>query len=83
MTATKKKDITMTDINDIIERAKSLQEFTVTYNVPEEFRFKGVVPFSLVISEGVATCSKVLALTYEEAEEQVANFFSHSTDTGI
>lgn len=71
------------DINSIIERAKNLQEFTVTYTVPDVFRFKGAVPFTLVIVDGIATCSKVLALTQEEAEQQVVDFFSHSSDTGI
>ena len=35
--------------NNLIFRAKNLHEFTVTTEVPEDFRFNGVVPFDMSI----------------------------------
>jgi hypothetical protein len=35
--------------NDLIFRAKNLQEFTVETTVPEDFRFNGVVTFDITI----------------------------------
>jgi hypothetical protein len=52
--------------NNLIFRAKHLQEFIVETNVPENFRFNGVVPFDMEIVEGVIS-AKVLAIDFDEA----------------
>jgi hypothetical protein len=52
--------------NNLIFRAKNLQEFVVETNVPENFRFNGVVPFDMEIVEGVIS-AKVLAIDFDEA----------------
>ena len=52
--------------NNLIFRAKNLQEFIVETNVPENFRFNGVVPFDMEIVEGVIS-AKVLAIDFDEA----------------
>ena len=52
--------------NNLIFRAKNLQEFIVETNTPEDFRFNGVVPFDMTIVEGVIS-AKVLAIDFNEA----------------
>ena len=52
--------------NNLIFRAKNLQEFVVETDVPENFRFNGVVPFDMEIVEGVIS-AKVLAIDFNEA----------------
>jgi hypothetical protein len=52
--------------NHLIFRAKNLQEFVVETDVPENFRFNGVVPFDMEITDGVIS-AKVLAIDFDEA----------------
>ncbi len=52
--------------NNLIFRAKNLQEFVVETNTPDDFRFNGVVPFDMSISDGVIS-AKVLAIDFGEA----------------
>ena len=52
--------------NNLIFRAKNLQEFVVETNTPEDFRFNGVVPFDMSITDGVIS-AKVLAIDFDEA----------------
>lgn len=58
---------TAKDIMDqFINRAKNLQEFTICVNVPDDFRFNGTVPFDLQIINGEIE-AKVWAIDFEEA----------------
>jgi hypothetical protein len=52
--------------NNLIFRAKNLQEFVVETDIPEDFRFNGIVPFDMSITDGVIS-AKVLAIDFEEA----------------
>jgi hypothetical protein len=52
--------------NNLIFRAKNLQEFVVETNTPEDFRFNGVVPFDMTIVEGIIS-AKILAIDFSEA----------------
>ena len=52
--------------NNLIFRAKHLQEFVVTTSVPEDFRFNGVVPFDMEIKEEEIS-AKVFAVDFNEA----------------
>jgi len=52
--------------NNLIFRAKNLQEFVVETNTPDDFRFNGVVPFDMTIVGGVIS-AKVLAIDFDEA----------------
>jgi hypothetical protein len=52
--------------NDLIFRARNLQEFVVETDTPEDFRFNGVVPFDMSITDGVIS-AKVLAIDFDEA----------------
>ena len=58
---------TAKDIADhFINRAKQLQEFTVTVDVPEEFMLGGTIPFDLSIREDIIY-AKVWAVDFDEA----------------
>jgi hypothetical protein len=52
--------------NNLIFRAKNLQEFVVETDTPENFRFNGVVPFDMSITDGIIS-AKVLAIDFDEA----------------
>jgi hypothetical protein len=52
--------------NHLIFRAKNLQEFVVETEVPEDFRFNGVVPFDMSIDNNIIS-AKVLAVDFDEA----------------
>lgn len=52
--------------NDLINRAKNLNEFTVTTSVPEDFKLNGVVPFDMQIQEGEIS-AKVYGVDFDEA----------------
>jgi len=52
--------------NNLIFRAKHLQEFVVTTDVPEDFRFNGVVPFDMSIVDNEIE-AKVWAVDFNEA----------------
>jgi len=53
----------------LIQRAKHLQEFYVTTTVPENFRFNGLVPFDLKITDEEIT-AKVYGLDFDEAVQR-------------
>ena len=59
--------------NDLIFRARNLQEFVVETGVPEDFRFNGVIPFDMHIKDSIIT-AKVIALDFNEAVTQLDNF---------
>lgn len=59
--------------NNLISRAKNLQEFVVTTDVPEDFRFNGIVPFDMEIKDG-EIAAKVYAVDFNEAVERLNNF---------
>jgi hypothetical protein len=59
--------------NNLIHRAKNLQEFVVETDVPDDFRFNGVIPFDMQIKDSIIT-AKVIALDFNEAVTQLDNF---------
>jgi hypothetical protein len=60
-------------MHSLITRAKNLQEFTVTTEVPEDFRFNGMVPFDMEIKEGTIY-AKVYGIDFNEAVERLNEF---------
>lgn len=56
-----------------INRAKNLQEFTVTTDVPEDFRFNGLVPFDMQIKEGVIYAT-VYGVDFDEAVSRLNDY---------
>ena len=59
--------------NNLIFRAKHLQEFIVTTEVPEDFRFNGVVPFDMQIVDNQIE-AKVWAVDFNEAVTRLNEF---------
>jgi hypothetical protein len=59
--------------NNLIFRARNLNEFTVTTDVPEDFRFNGTIPFDMEIKENVIR-AKVWAVDFDEAAKRLDDF---------
>jgi hypothetical protein len=59
--------------NNLIFRAKNLQEFVVETEVPDNFRFNGVVPFDMSINDNIIS-AKVLAIDFNEAVSLLDNW---------
>lgn len=59
--------------NNLIFRAKNLQEFVVTTDVPEDFRFNGIVPFDMQITDNQIE-AKVWAVDFDEAVHRLSEF---------
>ena len=56
-----------------INRAKLLNEFTITTDVPASFKFNGLIPFDLKITEDQLE-AKVWAVDFEEAVQRLNDF---------
>ena len=59
--------------NNLIFRAKNLHEFTVITEVPEDFRFNGVVPFNMSLIDNQIE-AKVWAVDFDEAAKRLDDF---------
>ncbi len=59
--------------NALIHRAKNLTEFVVTTEVPEDFRFNGVVPFDMQIKDDVIYAT-VYAIDFDEAAQRLNDY---------
>ena len=59
--------------SNLIFRAKNLQEFVVTTDVPEDFRFNGLIPFDMEIKDG-EIAAKVYAVDFDEAVQRLNTF---------
>jgi hypothetical protein len=59
--------------NNLIFRAKNLHEFTVTTEVPEDFRFNGIIPFDMNIVDNQIE-AKVWAVDFNEAAHRLNEF---------
>jgi hypothetical protein len=59
--------------NNLIFRAKNLSEFIVVTEIPEDFRFNGVVPFDIEIV-GKTLEAKVLAVDFDEAVKRLHEY---------
>ena len=62
---------------NLIFRAKHLQEFTVTTELPDDFAFNGTVPFDLQITGSILE-AKVWAIDFNEAVQQLDLFLQNS-----
>lgn len=59
--------------NNLIFRAKNLHEFTVTTEVPDDFRFNGEIPFDLQIKDNIIY-ARVWAVDFNEAAKRLDDF---------
>ena len=69
----------MKEAQKALSRVMNLDQFIVTFELPEDFCFHGPIPFDLKISEGMGQ-ALVLALNQEEAEEKVQLYFDEAAD---
>lgn len=60
-------------MQNLIYRAKNLQEFVVETDVPDGFQFNGMIPFDMHIKDKMIS-AKVMALDFNEAVTQLDNF---------
>ena len=58
---------------NLINRAMNLQEFTVTTDLPENFRFTGKVPYDIVITDDKITL-KIHAVNLQEATDRAMEY---------
>jgi hypothetical protein len=63
---------------NLIFRAKNLQEFTVTTELPDDFAFRGVIPFDMQITGNILE-AKVWAVDFNEAVDRL-NVFLQNDD---
>jgi hypothetical protein len=59
--------------NDLIFRAKHLQEFVVETELHDDFKFNGVIPFDIEITGSIMS-AKVYAIDFNEAVNKLHNF---------
>ena len=61
---------------NLIFRAKNLQEFTVTTELPDDFAFRGVIPFDMQITGNILE-AKVWAVDFNEAVDRLNEFLQN------
>ena len=62
--------------NNLIFRARNLQEFVVTTEVPNGVRFNGVIPFDINIT-GTMLEARVWAVDFDEAVRRLNEFLQN------
>lgn len=62
---------------NLIFRAKNLNEFTVTTELPEDFKFNGIIPFDMQITGSILE-AKVWAVDFDEAVARLDQFLQNS-----
>ena len=67
----------MSDYQEVIDRARRMQDFEVQVEVPEDFRFMGTVPYDMEIVGNQAFVT-VPALSIEEAVQKANEFFQNT-----
>lgn len=62
---------------NLIFRAKNLQEFTVTTELPDDFAFRGTIPFDIQITGSILE-AKVWAMDFDEAVQRLNEFLQNT-----
>ena len=57
----------------LINRVRSLQEFVVETELPEDFAIRGYIPFHIMIRDGIMT-ARVMAVSEQDAQHMVQRF---------
>ena len=68
----------MQEVQTVLNRVMQLEHFYVEFEISEDFCFHGRFPFSLMINEQGFATAKVAALTQDEADVSVLNYFMQS-----
>ena len=63
----------MINVLEVINRIKFMKTYEVDAPLPDNFRFMGVVPFDMEISNG-RCLAKVLAISHEDALEKLERY---------
>lgn len=66
----------MSNYQEVIDRARRMQDFEVQVEVPEDFRFMGAVPYDMEIV-GNQAFVVVPAVSIEEAVQKANEFFQN------
>ena len=66
----------MSNYQEVIDRARRMQDFEVQVEVPEDFRFMGTVPYDMEIV-GNQAFVVVPAVSIEEAVQKANEFFQN------
>ena len=61
---------------NLIFRAKNIQEFVVTTELPDDFAFRGVIPFDMQITGSILE-AKVWAVDFNEAVDRLNEFLQN------
>ena len=67
----------MSDYQEVIDRARRMQDFEVQVAVPEDFQFMGTVPYDMEIV-GNQAFVVVPAVSIEEAVQKANEFFQNT-----
>ena len=67
----------MSDYQEVIDRARRMQDFEVQVAVPEDFRFMGTIPYDMEIVGNQAFVT-VPAVSIEEAVQKASKFFQNT-----
>ena len=67
----------MSDYQEVIDRARRMQDFEVQITVPEDFRFMGSIPYDMEIV-GDQAFVVVPAVSIEEAVQKANEFFQNT-----
>ena len=67
----------MSDYQEVIDRARRMQDFEVQVAVPEDFRFMGTIPYDMEIVGNQAFVT-VPAVSIEEAVQKANEFFQNT-----
>jgi hypothetical protein len=67
----------VSDYQEVIDRARRMQDFEVQVEVPEDFRFMGTVPYNMEIV-GNQAFVVVPAVSIEEAVQKANEFFQNT-----
>ena len=68
----------MQEVQSVLNRVMKLKHFFVEFEISEDFCFHGRFPFSLMINEQGFAVAKVSALSQDEADVKVLNYFMQS-----
>ena len=67
----------MSDYQEVIDRARRMQDFEVQVTIPEDFRFMGSIPYDMEIV-GDQAFVVVPAVSIEEAVQKANEFFQNT-----
>ena len=68
----------MINVMDVINRIKFMKIYEVDVAIPENFRFSGIIPFDMTISDN-RIIAKILAISHEDALEKMERYLQDNS----